>query len=198
ISYASTASSLSIAGDNVFRVVPDDRQEAEATVSLMAADGVRSIVPVSRDDLGNRDLSLSVCRAMEARGCTVADGTLYPPNTVDFAPIVQTLRSQVSQAIARYGAPAVGVYLAAFDEAALLFAAANNDPVLASVRWYGGNSSALSPGLTVGAAAEFAVKVGYPCALLGLEESSAAKWQPVAEAIRARTGVRPDAFALAA
>jgi branched-chain amino acid transport system substrate-binding protein len=198
ISQGSTSSTLSIAGDNLLRVVPDDRQEAAAVVSLMAADGVRNVVPVSRDDLGNRGLALSVRRAVEARGGSVAEGMLYAPSTVDFVPVLETIRGQVSQAIARHGAPTVGVYLAAFDEAALLFAAARNDPALASVKWYGSTGGAASPALRSGPAAEFAMKVGYPCPLLGLEESTRAKWQPVAEEIHARTGIAADAFALAA
>jgi branched-chain amino acid transport system substrate-binding protein len=100
--------------------------------------------------------------------------------------------------MARHGALAVGVYLAGFDEAASLLAAARNDPLLASVRWYGGDGAALSPAFTVGPAGEFAVNVGYACPLLGLEESTASKWQPVVEEIRARTGTTADAFALAA
>src|SRR5215472_16079610 len=45
ISQGSTASSLAIAGDNIFRLCPNDRLEAEAIVALMKNDGIRTIVP---------------------------------------------------------------------------------------------------------------------------------------------------------
>src|SRR5215468_807052 len=40
ISQGSTASSLAIPGDNIFRFCPNDRREAEAIVALMQHDGI--------------------------------------------------------------------------------------------------------------------------------------------------------------
>src|SRR6266478_7641652 len=60
ISQGSTASSLSIPGDNIFRLCPNDIREAEAIVSLMWHDGIRTIVPLWRNDAGNNGLHDSV------------------------------------------------------------------------------------------------------------------------------------------
>src|SRR2546427_2956111 len=48
ISQGSTASSLSIAGDNIFRLCPDDTLDAAAIVALMANDGLLHSVPLCR------------------------------------------------------------------------------------------------------------------------------------------------------
>ena len=48
ISQGSTASALAIAGDNIFRLCPNDIREAEAIVALMRDDGIRPIVPLWR------------------------------------------------------------------------------------------------------------------------------------------------------
>ena len=56
ISQGSTASSLAVPGDNIFRFCPNDRREAEALVALLQHDGIRAIVPLWRNDAGNNGL----------------------------------------------------------------------------------------------------------------------------------------------
>ena len=199
ISQGSTASSLSLPGDNVFRLVPDDVREAEALVALLAADGVTAIVPAWRTDVGNTGLRDSVTRLFEAAGGVVTEGAPYAPETIDYAGVVTSLRAQVSDAVSRHGADGTAIYLAAFDEVVALFAAAQGDPVLSSVRWYGSDGVAQSDVLLGDAqAARFAARASYPNPLPGLDESLRAVWQPVADHIAARTGREPDAFGLAA
>jgi branched-chain amino acid transport system substrate-binding protein len=204
ISQGSTASSLSTAGDNVFRFVADDTREAAAMATLLRADGIRTVIPVWRTDTGNQDLATSVRQAIQAGGGTVTDGVCYaannqiPPASQDFTAELQAIKSQISQAVAQSNARSVGVYLAAFDEAAALFAQASADPIFASVRWYGSDGTALSPAFTTGPAAAFAARVGYPCPTYALDDADAARWKPVADQILARTGIPADALALSA
>ena len=40
--------------------------------------------------------------------------------------------------------------------------------------------------------------VGYPNPIFGLPDALRSEWQPIADAIQARTGIEPDAFALSA
>src|SRR5206468_4266175 len=113
ISQGSTASSLAIPGDNIFRLCPDDVLEAEAIVALMLHDGFSNIVPLS------------------------------------------------------------------------------------TTRWYGSDGVALSAALTGDAtAAAFAESVDYPNPIFGLPDSLHGEWQPISDEIEARTGIKPDAFAL--
>jgi branched-chain amino acid transport system substrate-binding protein len=204
ISQGSTASSLSIAGDNVFRLVPDDTREAVAIATLLRADGIRTLIPVWRTDTGNQDLANSVRHAFQASGGTVTSGVRYAPDNQtpasmqDFTDELQAIKSQISQAVAQSNAGSVGVYLAAFDEAAALFAQASADPIFASVRWYGSDGTAQSPAFTSGRAAGFAARVGFPCPIYALDDADAARWKPVAEQILARTGIPADALALSA
>src|SRR5437773_7302337 len=50
ISQGSTASSLAIAGDNIFRFCPNDTREAEAIGAFLWHEGIRTIVPLCRHD----------------------------------------------------------------------------------------------------------------------------------------------------
>jgi branched-chain amino acid transport system substrate-binding protein len=56
---------------------------------------------------------------------------------------------------------------------------------------------ALSAALLTPGAASFAESVGYPNPVFGLDDTARSHWGPVADRIRARAGMEPDAFALA-
>src|SRR5438094_5856686 len=193
ISQGSTAHSLAIPEDNIFRLCPDDTLEAAAIVALISHDGIQTIVPLWRNDAGNNGLHDSVKAQFEALGGTVASGFRYEPTTTDFTAAITSITSQIGA-----GGSTIAVYLAAFDEVVDIFHAASNT-VLMNTAWYGSDGVALSAALTGDAtAAAFAARpsVGYPNPIFGLPDSLKSKWQPISDEIEARTGIKPDAFAL--
>ncbi len=200
ISQGSTASSLAIPGDNIFRFCPNDMREAEAIVALMWHDGIRTIVPLWRNDAGNNGLHDSVKADFEKLGGTVTTGYQYQPTTTDFSAATTSVGSQISTSLIAGADPnSVGIYLAAFDEVVSVFHSAANNSILSSTHWYGSDGVALSAALTGDAgAAAFAVNAGYPNPTFGLPDALQSLWQPVANAIEARTGITADAFALSA
>jgi len=198
VSQSSTAGSLAIAGDHIYRFTAADSLEGVASAALMWEDGIRHVVPVWRADAGNSGLHDATRAAFAARGGTVVEGVEYAESATTFAATVTTLGTMVRQALASKPAGEVGVYLAGFDEVADVFEAAAADPVLASVRWYGADGIAQSAALLARPeAVAFAETVGYPAALFGLDFAARENWMPVAERIQERGGVSPDAFALA-
>jgi len=200
ISQGSTASSLAIAGDNIFRFCPNDTREAEAIVALMRHDGIRTIVPLWRDDAGNNGLHDSVQIRFQALGGTVARGFRYEPATSNFSAATASVASQIENLISGGRDPStIAVYLAAFDEVVGVFHSAEENTTLSDTPWYGSDGVALSAVLTgdeTGAA--FAASVGYPNPIFGLPEALRNEWLPVANAMEARTGIPADAFALSA
>src|SRR5437762_2675593 len=198
ISQGSTASSLAIPGDNVFRFCPNDIREAEAIVALMRHDGIRAIVPLWRNDRGNNGLHDSVQIRFQALGGTVAQGFRYEPATSDFSTATASVASQIENLISRGRDPStIAVYLAAFDEVVGVFHSAQGNATLSDTAWYGSDGVALSAVLPADeTAAVFAVSVGYPNPIFGLPDSLRSQWQPIADVIQARTGIEPDAFAL--
>src|SRR5213083_1471713 len=138
ISQGSTASSLAIAGDNIFRFCPNDMREAEAIVALMWHDGIRTIVPLWRNDAGNNGLHDSVKADFENMGGIVATGYQYQPTTTDFSDATTSVASQISTLLIAGAEPSgVGIYLAAFDEVVSVFHSAASNSTLSSTRWYG-------------------------------------------------------------
>ncbi len=200
ISQGSTASSLSIPGDNIFRFCPNDVREAEAVVALMQHDHVHSIVPLWRNDAGNNGLHDSVKAAFENVGGTVTSGFQYQPTTTDFSAATTAVASQIQSLVTAGADPnSVAIYSAAFDEIVGVFHSAAANATLSSTRWYGSDGVALSAALTGDAsAAAFAASAYYPNPTFGLDPALQNLWQPIANEIEARTGIAPDAFALSA
>jgi branched-chain amino acid transport system substrate-binding protein len=200
ISQGSTASSLAIAGDNIFRFCPNDKREAAAIVALMQHDGIHAIVPLWRNDAGNNGLHDSVKAAFENIGGTVTSGFQYQPTTTDFSAATASAASQIQSLVTAGADPnSIAIYLAAFDEAVGVFHSAAANSTLSSARWYGSDGVALSAALTGDASASaFAASAYYPNPTFGLDDALQNLWQPVANAIEARTGITPDAFALSA
>ena len=200
ISQGSTASSLGIPGDNILRFCPNDIREAEAIVALMRHDGIRAIVPLWRNDRGNNGLHDSVQTRFQALGGRVASGFRYEPTTTDFSAATSSVASQISSLIAGGTNPSsIAVYLAAFDEVVGVFDLAWNYPALVNTVWYGSDGVALSAVLLDDpVAGAFAIHSRYPNPIFGLPDALRNRWQPVADAIEARTGITADAFALSA
>lgn len=199
ISQGSTASSLAIPGDNIFRLCPNDMREAEAIVALMLHDGITNIVPLWRNDAGNNGLHDSVQAKFQALGGTVASGFRYETTTTEFSAATSSIASQITNLVGGgTDASKIAVYLAAFDEVVDVFHSAQLvGAPLSTTRWYGSDGVALSAALTGDAAAAgFATTVDYPNPIFGLPDSLKDEWQPISDEIEARTGIKPDAFAL--
>ncbi|HEX6746966.1 MAG TPA: ABC transporter substrate-binding protein [Longimicrobium sp.] len=198
VSQSSTAGTLAVANDRIFRFTAADSLEGVAAAALMWDDGVRAVIPLWRGDAGNQGLHTATAASFAARGGSASAGVEYAASATSFAATLTALSTQVQQALAGRPASQVAVYYAGFDETTDVFALAAADPVLGSVRWYGADGIAQSSALLARpAAVAFAEKVGFPAPLFGLAPSAQAKWQPLAARIKARTGADPDAFALA-
>jgi len=199
ISQGSTAHSLAIEQDNILRFCPDDVSEGQIIAQLMWQDGIRAVVPIWRDDAGNKGLYVAMKKYFEAGGGLVLDGVSYHPTSKDFSREVALLNSQTNQAMAKYGLNAVGIYAAAFNEIVSILEQASVTTNLSYVRWYGSNGIALSSALVSNSqAAQFAMKSGFPCPVFGLDKRARDKWEPVSEKISAKIGRGVDAFTLAA
>jgi branched-chain amino acid transport system substrate-binding protein len=161
VSQSSTAQSLTVAGDNVFRFTPSDSLEGVAVSALMWNDGIRAVVPVWRDDAGNTGVMTAGRTGFLTRGGAVLEGVSYAAATSDFRGTIASVKAKLQRAIAQYGEGKVAIHLAAFDEVVDLFAAAARDSLLRSVRWYGSDGVARSAALVANRqAAEFASRVG--------------------------------------
>jgi branched-chain amino acid transport system substrate-binding protein len=200
VSQGSTASSLAIANDAIYRYCPGDVIEGGAIANSIYDEGKRGLVVVSRDDVGNIGLQNSVKTAFDAKaGTTIEYITPYATTTTDYTALLNDIKARITTLSATYGDTAVGVYLASFDEAVDIFNQASGDTVLKSVNWYGGDGFIKSNAiLSSTAACDFAIATSYYAPEFGLPVSAQSKWQPLSSAILSRCGQQADAYAIAA
>jgi branched-chain amino acid transport system substrate-binding protein len=199
ISMGSTASSLSIANDNILRFCPPDTKEIEAVVAYLEDTGKTGIVPVWRNDLGNQGLVNQLKLQFPAAGGVASAGFMYEPNTTDFGPAVTSATNQATNLRAAAGNN-VALYFGSFDEAADLAAAFPVEDVPGQIA-IGGDGMAkaqsfLEPGAT--AARAFAARNDLVAPTFGLDPAQQNIWGPLTTQIKNLTGEDPDAFALAA
>ena len=196
VSYGSTAPSLAIPNNNVFRFVPDDTHEVAALSQLMQEDGIKVVVPLWRDDTWGNDHVATLRADVEKYGGTVAEGVRYAPGTTDFSGALTALSPQVRQAVEQYGATAVAVQVIGLDEVRNVFAQASGDAQLASVRWYGGSPTPLSLIATTPSAAQFAVKTGLIASKLA--EGQGDRFERVKAQVTEKLGHVPQPYSYAA
>jgi branched-chain amino acid transport system substrate-binding protein len=201
VSQGSTASSLGLPDDNVYRFVPTDRVEGRASADLMLHNKASTVIPMWRNDRGNNGLADSVRAAVTSSGATVTEGVRYEPDTTDFSAALADLSTQIQAAVGSVGADKVAVYLAGFEEVADIFTAARTVTGLDGVRWYGGDGSAQSKALLASGPATFATsgKVkGYPSPLVALPAVQTKRDAKLVTEISKRAKNPADAFTLAA
>lgn len=197
VSQGSTAGTLSVEGDGIFRFCPPDRREGVAMANTIQSDGIKGLLTISRDDAGNRGLQSVVSTTAAGLGIQVSAGSPYSTSTTDFSGLLSNLRPQLETLISTHGAGNTAVYLASFDECVALFKQAAEDPLWSSVRWYGGDGVVLSTALISDtAAAAFAVATNFFAPTFGLPEAYRSQWEPLAVKVKTQTGIDPDAFGL--
>ena len=147
LSPSSTAPSLAIPGDAVFRLAPNDAGQGRALGKMLDGDGVRALVPFWRGDSYGDGLRDAAAGDFEDRGGVVRAGVRYDPATTEHSLEVRLLDKYVTEASDMYGADRVAVLVIGFDEVEAIIRTAAQYDQLASVRWYGDGAAAQSGAL---------------------------------------------------
>ncbi len=200
ISHSSTAPSLAIEDDNVFRFVPDDTHQAEAISRLMWEDGVRVVIPFWRNDVYGSELVHVVQEKFQKMGgeFDMNNETLgYAPRTgqlpaslhrinfIMWDKDLRLLESKVQQALSRYDSDKTGVYMISLDEISPIFIQAPSHPALSKVRWYGSDGSVLNKGLVRNhESADFAVNTSFYNPIYRIDNAKNEKLNHIMEEIR--------------
>jgi len=142
ISYSSTAPSLEVAGDGIFRVVPSDQQQAYALATLLEQEGIEHIVPIYRNDVYGQELTEYLSRAfkeLQPNGHVLAPVS-YDTSQSDFTKIIDQVEAQLASSELAHSK--TGIVLVSFDEAKDILLQAD---ALQDMRWFGTDTVTLSP-----------------------------------------------------
>lgn len=137
ISPASTAPSLAIAGDSLYRFTVDDSHQGKILPEFMKQAGIKALVSVYRNDNYGQALSKAVRANFSQNGGFALEPIAYDPDAVDFSNTVLKLNEQIQAAFEKYDADSVAVHIAAFGEIVEIMELASAYPALAQARWFG-------------------------------------------------------------
>lgn len=137
LSCCSTATSLAISNDSIFRLVPDDSKQGVAMGKLLESQGIGVVVPIWVGDTYGDDLREHVAANFESRGGIVGEGVRYDPVGKDFADELESLAGEVQMLADQYGADNVAVLMIAMSESSRIAEAVQDYDILTGVRWFG-------------------------------------------------------------
>ncbi len=200
ISQSSTAPSLAIPNDFVFRFCPTDVIQGPVIAKAMKALGIKAVVPVVRNDDWGVGLYTEAIKTFQQ---IVPDGKVaaaikYDPKSPNFANVVDQTNAEVQQLVnSGFKTSEIGVLAISFNEWVQIADIANDYKLLGQVKWFGSDGTALLSEITADpTAAEFAAKTFFLNPIFSAPNNE--KQERVAKVIKEKTGNAPDTYALAA
>ena len=139
---SSTAPTLAIPNDSVYRLVPDDSNQGPAIAKVMKSNGIDILVPVWRGDAWSDGLSASTTKSFDKLGGVSDEGIRYNPEVPEFSVTASLLADKVQAHVDEFGADKVGVLFIGFSETLQFMQSASQHNILDEVKWFGsdGNS----------------------------------------------------------
>ena len=193
ISCCSSAPTLSIPGDSLFRLVPDDTKQSVALGRIFVHDSIDAVVPIWRGDAYGDGLVEETAKNYAARGGIMSEGLRYNPDLLEFSGEVSLVEDDVARLMGEHGAESVAVLLVAFDEATQIMQSASNYDAMGQVKWYGSRSIAkITPIIEDPISKEFAISVGFTTT--HIMESNSEAFEYVRSHIIDRYGREPTTF----
>ncbi len=175
ISQSSTTPALAIAGDNIYRAVPDDSQMAEATVEVMWYQGIRNLAVFYLDNSWGESLASLMKEKFEAKGGTFIGQVSYlGARESELREYLAELSEMVGDFLSGANTSTTAIQMISLDVGSLLLELASVDSSLGLVKWYGCdgyvNSNDLFAYYPNGTA--FAKKVKFTSPIFGTNHTS--------------------------
>ncbi|MDA3942685.1 MAG: ABC transporter substrate-binding protein [Bacteroidetes bacterium] len=196
ISPASVASSITLEGDNVFRLLPNVTSQGEAMTALLIDDQIEVIIPLVRNDIWGSELLEATTQQFSAAGFTADLAVFYDPAAVDFSGIVEELSIKLENQLTQTEASKIGIYMLSYGEGYEFVKAAKELPLFTEVKWYGSSAFAEDQRIiTDYATAVFASEHQLWCPSFGLDPEAAPIWKPLMQQMEANLNRKPEIFA---
>jgi len=199
VSPTSTAGSLAIPNDMVFRFSPGQAILGAAMSQSYINQGKQALIMIARNDAGSTGLQTALASHFTNAGGVAVEAGFFNGSDTDFSAVLAEVKTQILNLSSTYSTAQIGVVTSSFDETTLLFNQAASDPVLSTVNWFGGvgffkNQAILNDPI----AAQFAVNTQFYSPGFSLPLSEQNVWQPLLASIYSTIGVQGDALTLCA
>ena len=194
---SSTAPSLAIPNDSVYRLTPDDSKQGPAIATLLTNNGMEVIIQVVRADTWGDGLSSSITESFIEKGGMVAETIRYNPESPEFSVTTSLLAKTVNDQIAISGAENTGVVIIGFSETLQFMQSSAEHQILDDVLWFGTDANTKEEKIIddpIGS--EFANKVQFTTTLLSAVDNNIRK--DVEDRLFEQLGRTPNTYAFSA
>lgn len=199
VSPASVSTSMAIAGDNIYRLVPTDISQADAMDAWLVSDTVEILAPIVRDDNWGRELCGALSAKFASHGGIVTEPVYYAPNSQDFTQELQLLAQRIQLIQNTYPGKKTGIYLVSYGEGTNILSTASLINFWLSCQWYGSSGYANNAALlTDMPAVSFSINRHLVCPVFGLDESAYDKWGPLMDKLEQKLGRSPEVYSFVA
>lgn len=148
VSPSSTAVSLSIPDDSIYRLTTDDFNQSKAAAQLLTESDITTIVVAYRDDVWGQGLAGGISSEFEALGGNTHVTLSFSPQTADYTDLVEQLNNHALSALLSTSGE-VAIMFIGFNEVVDVMRLASNmdNSNLDNLRWFGTDANHGSPAL---------------------------------------------------
>ena len=197
LSPSSVASTIAISGDNLYRLLPSDKAQAEAMAALFRHDSIEVIIPIVRNDVWGTGLLNDAGSIFSSQNLNLEEAILYDPANLNSSELGSQVASKINQLSSQFPLSHIAVYLLSFAEGTEILSAASQIPANSLVRWYGSSAFANNASLLMDAtAAGFATERHFLSPSFAPDPSVMDLWSPVNDELISTLGRTPEVFAL--
>ncbi|MFC2096858.1 penicillin-binding protein activator [Bacteroidota bacterium] len=196
ISPSSTNPDLAISDDNIYRLAPDDHNQASALAKTMYDDGIRKQITFMKPGSWEETLNDQLILSFEELGGEASGVIPYNPRVTDnFESDVINLTTALTDLLTGTTAEKIAIQLISFDEGVAIMEECFENDILSQVRWYGSDGFTLSNNLLDNEnASAFAVSTELCSPLFSEPESD--KYLQTKSQIEEKSGLTADIYAV--
>lgn len=132
MSASSTLIPLAISGDNLYRLSPNDLNQAVAIAEMLVSKGIDSIIVLQRDDDWGAGLYEALALEFEYRGGNILERLVYPGDTTDFSSYLQQAEDTAVAA-----SDNVAIQLISFAETVNIIGQSIHYTTIYNLDWFG-------------------------------------------------------------
>ena len=137
VSPGSSSTKLSVPGDRIFRLSPDDSRQGDAISYYLLKKGITRVIPIYVNDSFGNSLYDQTKKFIESRGGVYSDAIRIERDQTDFTAAVSQLNQAVSKAVGEVQAVSVAVHIIAYQQSVSILDLAASYPALGQVTWIG-------------------------------------------------------------
>jgi branched-chain amino acid transport system substrate-binding protein len=198
ISPSSTAISLAIPNDYLYRFVPNDAAQSFAIARALVDENVKDIVVINQQTVYGTGLANATINRFVALGGHAEAEIQYVSTASDFTPTLTTAQTEYQSAVKTYGASSVAILAIGYQEVGqMLIQAKSSFPGLLAATWYGSDGESQNPDFTnsTSAAAPIAAQVKL-ISTIGESPVASAKTNAFVAEFNASAHETPDSYAI--